>query len=284
MRTDKQIAEYMAYYKDKPKDERKWALENLAKLEKKSSAEIREICERAAKPKQKEEKKPKNEGGRPMIPRDEIRAELLAGGTLCSVAEKLGISSTTVGRIRLEMVKEGLLKAGRPYPGRKKDKQPEAYPGQINDEPEIEDDVKAYVPGEIKTEPKEPTASECKKPEIEDDVKAYIPHETEIAGDCKPEPKPKKSLGESLSDLGAAFCNIFGVGPTKIEIEPDTESVDFVSVLIGLMTFAREQFGEDITLDKISCGKQEEKAEIGFYKGGQLYYLGFYAIAEGEEE
>lgn len=170
MRTDKQIAEYMAYYKDKPKDERKWALENLAKLEKKSPAEICEICERAAKSKQKEEKKPKN-GGRPMIPRDEIRAELLAGGTLCSVAEKLGISSTTVGRIRLEMVKEGLLKAGRPYPGRKKDKQPEAYPGQINDdESEIEDDVKAYVPGEIKTEP--PSASECKKPEIIDEPPA----------------------------------------------------------------------------------------------------------------
>lgn len=174
MRTDKQIAEYMAYYKDKPKDERKWALENLAKLEKKSTAEIRAICEReAGKPKQKEEKKPTHGGGRPMIPRDEIRAELLAGGTLCSVAEKLGISSTTVGRIRLEMVKEGLLKAGRPYPGRKKDRQPEAYPGQINDdEPEIEDDVKAYVPGEIRTEPEEPTASECKKPEIEDEPPA----------------------------------------------------------------------------------------------------------------
>lgn len=256
MRTDKQIAEYMAYYKDKPKDERKWALENLAKLEKKSPAEIREICERAGKPKQKEEKKPRNEGGRPMIPRDEIRAELLAGGTLCSVAEKLGISSTTVGRIRLEMVKEGLLKAGRPYPGRKKDKQPEAYPGQINDD----------------------------EPEIEDDVKAYIPHETEIAGDCKPEPKPGKSLGECMSDIADAFCKMFGVTPAEIEIEPDTESVDFVSVLISLMTFAREQFGEDITLDKISCGKQEEKAEIGFYKNGQLYYLGFYAIAEGEEE
>lgn len=166
-RTDKQIADYMKYYAGRGNKELQWALENLAKVEGKTPAEIREICEREATKKPKAEKKPRNEGGRPMIPRDEIRAELLAGGTLCSVAEKLGISSTTVGRIRLEMVKEGLLKAGRPYPGRKKDKQPEAYPGQINDdEPEIEDDVKAYVPGEIRTEPKEPTASECKKPEI----------------------------------------------------------------------------------------------------------------------
>lgn len=247
-RSDKQIAEYMKYYAGRGNKELQWALENLAKVEGKTPAEIREICEREAT------KKPKNEGGRPMIPRDEIRAELLAGGTLMSVSEKLGVSSTTVGRVRLEMVKEGLLKAGRPYPGRKKDKQPEAYPGQINDE----------------------------EPEIEDDVKAYIPHETEIAGDCKPEPKPKKSLGESLSDLGVAFCKMLGGAPT--EIEPGTESVDFVSVLTGLMTFAREQFGENITLDKISCGKQEEKAEIGFYKNGQLYYLGFYAMAEGEEE
>lgn len=261
-RTDKQIADYMKYYAGRGNKELQWALENLAKVEGKTPAEIREICEREATKKPKEEKKPRNEGGRHKLPREEIRAELLAGGTLMSVSEKLGVSHTTVGRERLEMVKEGLLKPGRPYPGRKKDKQPEAYPGQINDdEPEIEDDVKAYVPGEIRTEPKEPVASEC-----------------------KPEPKPGKSLGESLSDIADAFCKMFGVAPTEIEIEPDTESVDFVSVLISLMTFAREQFGEDITLDKISCGKQEEKAEIGFYKNGQLYYLGFYAIAEGEEE
>lgn len=170
MRTDKQIADYMKYYAGRGNKELQWALENLAKVEGKTPAEIREICERAAKPKQKEEKKPRNEGGRHKLPREEIRAELLAGGTLMSVSEKLGVSHTTVGRERLLMVEEGLLKAGRPYPGRKKDKQPEAYPGQINDdEPEIEDDVKAYVPGEIKTESKEPSASECKKPEIEDD-------------------------------------------------------------------------------------------------------------------
>ena len=170
-RTDREIAEYMKYYAGRGNKELQWALENLAKVEGKTPAEIREICEREATKKPKAEKKPRNEGGRPMIPRDAIRAELLAGGTLCSVAEKLDISSATVGRVRLEMVKEGLLKAGRPYPGRKKDRQPEAYPGQISDdEPEIEDDVKAYVPGEIKREP--PTASECKKPEVIDEPPA----------------------------------------------------------------------------------------------------------------
>ena len=62
------------------------------------------------------------------------------------------------------------------------------------------------------------------------------------------------------------------------------EAVDYVNVLVDLMTFVREQFGEHITIDKISCGKQEEKAEIGFYKGDQLYYIGLYAMAKGEEE
>lgn len=160
-RTDKQIADYMKYYAGRGNKELQWALENLAKVEGKTPAEIREICEREATKKPKAEKKPRNEGGRPMLPRDEIRAELLAGGTLMSVSEKLGVSHSTVGRERLLMVKEGLLKAGRPYPGKKKDRQPEAYPGQISDdEPEIEDDVKAYVPGEIRTEPKEPTQPE----------------------------------------------------------------------------------------------------------------------------
>ena len=204
-RTDKQIADYMKYYAGRGNKELQWALDNLAKVEGKTPAEIREICEREATKKPKAEKKPKNEGGRPMLPREEIRAELLAGGTLCSVAEKLGISSTTVGRIRLEMEKECLLKPGRPYPGRKKDKQPEAYPGQISDdEPEIEDDVKAYVPGEIKAEP--PAASECKKP---------IPYKKPEIIEAPPQKEPEqpetpwKALYEQICDF---VVGTFGKG------------------------------------------------------------------------
>ena len=205
-RTDREIAEYMKYYAGRGNKELQWAIENLAKVEGKTPAEIREICERKATKKPKAEKKPKNEGGRPMLPRDEIRAELLAGGTLFSVAEKLGISSTTVGRIRLEMVKEGLLKPGRPYPGRKKDRQPEAYPGQISDdEPEIEDDVKAYVPGENKTEPKEPTASECKK----------IPYKKPeiIKAPPQKEPEQPETVWKALSEQMCDFAvGTFGKG------------------------------------------------------------------------
>lgn len=252
LRTPKQIAEYIDYYKDKPKAEREWAFRNLVEIEGKPIEELKELAERYRD----------NVGGRSKWITDDIKEQIKqavrAGVSNLDIIADFGVSHNTVTRIKNAMRQEGEVlpetRGRRPREEQPAEKQPEAYPGQINDD----------------------------EPIVEDDVKAYIPHETEIAGDCKPE--PKKSLGESLSELSAAFCNIFGVGPAKIETEPDTESVDFVSVLIGLMTFAREQFGEDIAFDKISCGKQEEKAEIGFYKGGQLYYLGLYAIAEGEEE
>ena len=253
-RTPKQIAEYIDYYKDKPKAEREWALKNLEEIEGKPIEELKDLAERYRD----------NVGGRSKWITDDIKEQIKqavrAGVSNIDIIADFGVSHNTVTRIKNAMRDAGEVlpetRGRRPREEQTAEKQPEAYPGQINDD----------------------------EPEIEDDVKAYIPHETEIAGDCKPEPKPKKSLGESLSDLGAAFCNIFGAGPVKIETEPDTESVDFVSILISLMTFAREQFGEDITLDKISCGKQEEKAEIGFYKGDQLYYIGLYAMARGEEE
>lgn len=227
-RTDKQIADYMKYYAGRGNKELQWALENLAKVEGKTPEEIREICERTAKPKQEAEKKPKHAGGRPEIPRDEIRAELLAGGTLCSVAEKLGISSTTVGRIRVEMVKEGLLKAGRPYPGRKKDRQPEAYPGQINDgEPEIEDDVKAYVPGELKQ-------AEEQRSAVETVTNAF------------------QSLADSLHD--ALFGKEEPAGPVE-------SRSDNISLLIDLVTFARDKFG-DIVLDEVYSGSGETRLKF----------------------
>ena len=259
-RTPKQIAEYIDYYKSKPKAEREWAFRNLAESEGKSINQLVGIANGYKNGSKSTKPQFCKSNPIPDELREQVREAVRAGMSNVDIMAKYGLSHNTVTRIKCKMRDEGETlpetRGRRPREEQPAEKQPEAYPGQINDD----------------------------EPIVEDDVKAYIPHETEIAGDCKPEPKPKKSLGESLSDLGAAFCNIFGAGPVKIETEPDTESVDFVSVLIGLMTFAREQFGEDITLDKISCGKQEEKAEIGFYKGGQLYYLGLYAIAEGEEE
>lgn len=46
MRTDKQIAQFMEFYRTAPKDERAWALDHIARQENKSPAEIRAIYEK----------------------------------------------------------------------------------------------------------------------------------------------------------------------------------------------------------------------------------------------
>lgn len=181
MRTPKQIAEYIDYYKDKPKAEREWAFRNLAEIEGKPIEELKELAERYRD----------NVGGRSKWITDDIKEQIKqavrAGVSNLDIIADFGVSHNTVTRIKNAMRDAGEVlpetRGRRPREEQPAEKQPEAYPGQINDD----------------------------EPIVEDDVKAYIPHETEIAGDCKPEPKPKKSLGESLSDLGAAFCNIFGM-------------------------------------------------------------------------
>ena len=255
-RTPKQIAEYIDYYKDKPKAEREWAFRNLAEIEGKPIEELKELAERYRD----------NVGGRSKWITDDIKEQIKqavrAGVSNLDIIADFGVSHNTVTRIKNTMRDAGEVlpetRGRRPREEQPAEKQPEASPGQINDD----------------------------EPIVEDDVKAYIPHETEIAGDCKAEqekPAEKKSLGECLSDLGDAFCKIFGVQPTEIDTDVP-EAVDYVAVLVDLMTFVREKFGEDITIDKISCGRQESKSEIGFYKGDQLYYLGLYAMAKGEDE
>ena len=252
-RTPKQIAEYIDYYKDKPKEEREWALKNLEEIEGKPLKELIEYSRRDGI----RCRKTLSDDTKELI-KKAIRADVM-NKVICM---RFGINHNTVTRIKNEMREAGEelpeRRGRRPREEQPAEKQPEAYPGQINDD----------------------------EPIVEDDVKAYIPHETEIAGDCKAEqekPAEKKSLGECLSDLGDAFCKIFGVQPTEIDTDVP-EAVDYVAVLVDLMTFVREKFGEDITIGKISCGRQESTSEIGFYKGDQLYYLGLYAMAKGEEE
>lgn len=46
MRTDKQIAQFMEFYRTAPKEERAWALDHIARQENKSTAEIRAIYEK----------------------------------------------------------------------------------------------------------------------------------------------------------------------------------------------------------------------------------------------
>ena len=250
-RTPKQIAEYIDYYKDKPKAERDWAMKNLEEIEGKPLKELiaysRRDGIRCRKTLSDDTK-------------EQIRETIRAGVLNKDICEQFEVNHNTVTRIKNAMRQEGEVlpetRGRRPREEKPAEKQPEAYPGQIYDD----------------------------EPFVEDDVKAYIPHETEIAGDCKPEPEPKKSLGESLSDLGAAFCNIFGVAPTEIEPEPDTESVDFIKLLVDLVTFAREKIGEDITLEHIECGNDKRTAEIVFCKDGRTYRAGVYEKQEEDEE
>lgn len=257
-RTPKQIAEYIDYYKAKPKEEREWAFRNLAESEGKSVNQLVGIANGYKNG--KSYKKHLDEETKEEI-RQAIRADVM-NKVICM---RFGINHNTVTRIKNEMREAGEelpeRRGRRPREEQPAEKQPEAYPNQISDEDEPE-------------------------PIVEEDVKTYIPRECDFAGDCKAEPeKPaeKKSLGECLSDLSDAFCNLFGV--QSVEIDTDVpEAVDYVAVLVDLMTFVREKFGEDITIDRISCGRQESKSEIGFYKGDQLYYIGLYAMAKGEEE
>ena len=258
-RTPKQIAEYIDYYKDKPKAERDWAMKNLEEIEGKPIEELKELAADYKNRANAHLKRLTEEQ------REQIREAIRAGVINKDICEQFEVNHNTVTRIKNAMRDEGEVlpetRGRRPREEQPAEKQPEAYPNQINDEDEPE-------------------------PIVEDDVKTYIPHECDFAGDCKTEPeKPaeKKSLGECMTDIGDAFCKLFGVRPTEIDTDVP-ESVDYVAVLVDLMTFVREKFGEDITIDKISCGRQESKSEIGFYKGDQLYYIGLYAMAKGEEE
>lgn len=161
-RTERQIAEHMAHYISTP--DKYAALEALARCEKKTETEIIEICERNGVR--------FNTNQRCTLPeekREEIRAALREGLTLTQAAERCKVSSSACGRIRLELVKNGELlprsvggrkatqKYKREHPESDEQKQDEkkpasfpaeAYPGQIVDEPIVEEDVKIFLPSE----------------------------------------------------------------------------------------------------------------------------------------
>ena len=95
-RTDRQIAEYMAYYNATP--DRQAALETLAATENKSVAEIMAIC---AKYHENEIR-----GQRIPLPddiRDIIRDELRAGDQYAVIIKRHNVSHSTVQRIRNEL-------------------------------------------------------------------------------------------------------------------------------------------------------------------------------------
>lgn len=134
-RTERQIAEYVEYFRTAPKEERKWALERIAEQEHKSPAEIRTICE-----------KYKLLNLRKGVPapddlKDKIGEKILDGMSTPEIREIYGVSENLIARVRQEIRDKG-KKIPENRGGSKKqeeERQPEAYPGQIGDEPKYDE-------------------------------------------------------------------------------------------------------------------------------------------------
>ena len=146
-RTERQIAEYVEYFRTAPKEERQWALERIAEQEHKSPAEIREICE-----------KYKLLNLRKGVPapddlKDKIGEKILSGMSTPEIREIYGVSENLIARVRQEIRDKGEKipenRGGSPKmkiepviksEGQKqleaiiRPRHPEAYPGQIGDE------------------------------------------------------------------------------------------------------------------------------------------------------
>lgn len=132
-RTERQIAEFMAYYSTAPKEERTWALNHLARQEGKSPAEIRAIYEKfnGNVNLRKGAKAPEEFIG-------SIQKALREGYSEPQIITMYGTSSTIVQRARK------LMKDQEPDEQMSDEKKPtsfpsEAYPGQIGDEPKYDE-------------------------------------------------------------------------------------------------------------------------------------------------
>lgn len=192
-KTDRQIAEYMDYFRTAPKDERKWALDRLCEQEKKTPDEVRAICE------QYKGINLRKGTPTPEDLKEKMKEKVKEGIRDQEIIDMYGISSNTVTRLKREMRESGEdLPKKRRQTCKTREKHPEAYPGQIYDdgekvEPseEIEEDVKVFIPGE----PEEPQKIPYKKPQI-------IPPPT------KP---PFAALTDALNDFGSSVHDaLFG--------------------------------------------------------------------------
>ena len=194
-RTDRQIAEYMEYFRIAPKEERKWALERLSEQEHKTPAEIRAICENY------KGINLRKGTATPDDLKDKICEKLQDGLTGAEIRNMYGVSDTVISRVRrdIEDNKIKLPENRGKAKTKKEERQQEAYPGQIYDEgetpaepePAVEEDVKVFIPGENDAPQKIP----YKKPQI-------IPPPT------KP---PFTALTDALNDFGSSVHDaLFG--------------------------------------------------------------------------
>lgn len=209
-RTDKEIAEYVRYYAQN--NQRKWAVEMLTKTEGKTAEEIEHICkaENGKLGVQTSVRKPPKYSD---VFIDAVAADRGAGMSYKDIADKYKMSEKTINSIfaiisrRKKKAVEAEMKqqeqAAKELLRDAFSREPEAYPGQIYDDPEPavksvdetaepvdESDVKIFLPGE-KQEKLEEKKIPYKKPEIIQPPK--LP-----ARDCR---KLWQELAEQLADF-----------------------------------------------------------------------------------
>lgn len=163
-RTERQIAEYMEYYRTAPKDERAWALNHIARQEGKSPAEIRAIYEKfkGNVNLKKGVKAPEEFIG-------SIQKALLEGYSEPQIISMYGTSSTIVQRARKQM----------------KDREPVQLVAVVKSAEQeqldaIEAEFEKHI-GELEKKldeqkPAQPRTSDDF--EVERDIKVYLPPET----------------------------------------------------------------------------------------------------------
>lgn len=120
-RTDEEIYAYMQYYNTTT--DRKWAFENLCRVERKTPEEIKEICRKEGERVMKYDQQLK----------EMIICDRLKGVPASRIAVEQGLTEKQVENIFTRWKQE-------------QKKQPEAYPGQINDGYETADNPPEKIP------------------------------------------------------------------------------------------------------------------------------------------
>lgn len=245
-RTERQIATFMAYYSTAPKEERAWALDHLAKQEKKTPAEIRAICD-----KYKDAVDLRRSAATPEELKEKVREETRAGLSTSEIHKKYGLSKSVIDRIKAAMRDNGEnVPDGRfreePTP-EPEAKQPEAYPGQIYDN----------EPGQLVAVVK--SAEQKQLDAAENDVKIFLPGEKDAAPKTDPEAL-REAVKESTEKLTQKANDIIdeSVSETKAknealrkEIERQREN----TLKIGRALLEPPVPGEPIPFTN-SCGDQ----------------------------
>ena len=211
-RTDEQIAEYLSYYAQQGK--RNWAVNMLAQTEGKTAEEIIHIWRVGRAKRAAQLKKPISKYSDQFLA--EVEADKAAGMTYKDLADKYRMPLKQIKSIMNIIIQR--KKKASPL------REPEAYPGQINDdepEPIVESDVKVFIPGELPTDEvieldvPEPEKIPYKKPEIIEPPFACA-CTTDDSNTIKPTLPPQNVWFAIRDELRSTALGMFGHGTELI--------------------------------------------------------------------